>query len=178
MIVCSIPAFYLAPWRSGCDCWCLNLHIAECKHMCECFNTLPLQSGSSIWSRQKMAHVLVTIWTENKILNLQVWWKNLLPVLSLYSALHSQLAGSYLAFLSPSSSPSDSQYASKFPCLQSANSCHSGEKIKKIPGKAEATCPVGKGTVTKWSRVRGLTEFDPVCDYNYILIGEMLNLKI
>lgn len=49
--------------------------------------------------------------------------------------------------------------------------------IKKIPGKAEVTGPVGKGTVTKWSRVRELTELDSGCDYNYILLDKMLNLK-
>lgn len=150
--------------------------------MCGCFNTLPLQWGSSIWSRQKMAYGLVTICTENKISDLQVGWKNLLPLLSLYRALYSQLAGSHLAFLlfsvMFSAWPTICQ---QIPVLAECQQLSLRREDKKIPGKAETTCPVSKRTVTKQSRVgqrdSKLTEMDLVCDYNYILMGEMLHLK-
>lgn len=61
------------------------------------------------------------------------------------------------------------------PYSQGASSCHSRQKIKKIPGKAELTCPTGKGAVTKG---RSCPELDLVCDYTCILITEMLTLKI
>lgn len=64
--------------------WALPSSHGACVYFCtcECFNTLPQQSGQSIWCRQKMVHGVVSCMDRNKqekSLVVQIWCNRLLP---------------------------------------------------------------------------------------------------
>ena len=125
---------------------------------------------------------LVTVWTEliKKTLDLQVWCNNLLPFLSLFSSLRPQLAGSQLAFLLCSG------VRCAWPTI-----CQQIPRVRRVPAaatqerrsrkfQARQSWPVqlARGLSPKGAGLEELLELDLVRDYTYILISEILTLKI
>ena len=115
-----------------------------------------------------------------KPLDLQVWCKDLIPFLSLFSALRPQLAGSQLAFLLCSSVlcawPIICQripHARRVPAAATQK-----RRSKKFQPRQSRPVQLARRLPPKGAGLEELPESDLFCDYTYILISEMLTLKI
>lgn len=94
-----------------------------------------------------------------KPLDLQLWCNSLLPF-QCSSPSVSRVSAGFSAVLRCLLCLTNNMPVNSL-CSQGASSCHSRQKIKKIPGKAEPTCLTGKGDVTKGNRIRGAAGVRP-----------------
>lgn len=116
-------------------------------------------------------------WLMGWLLFGQVWWENLLLFLSLYNALYSQLSLTWLFCSSPSSSLTHNMPANSH-AYRVPTAVTQDRRSRKFWARPKWPVQLAKGLWPSGAVVRGLTELDLVCDYNYILMDEMLNPKI